>query len=95
MRTALHDAALFSVSLEVREITTFSSDRNLTASVAAKLYKGNAALGATSDNEEENIYLVKAQFGSPSRAPATQGLEPSVQRVDSPGEPLIGIPSLN
>jgi hypothetical protein len=69
--------------LEVREITTFSSDRNLTASVAAKLYKGSAALGATSDNEEENFYLVKAQFGTPRRAPATLGLESSAQRADA------------
>lgn len=81
--------------LEVREITTFSSDRNLTASVAANLYKGSAGVGATSNNEEDNVYLVKAQFGAPLRASTVLRSETSAQRVEATEDHRGGIPSLN
>ncbi|MGF6872212.1 hypothetical protein [Paraburkholderia sp. MM5477-R1] len=55
--------------LEVREITTFSSDRSVTAQIAANVAKANAGVANSSTSEEENIYLIRAQFSRPiSRA---------------------------
>ncbi|QYD69025.1 hypothetical protein KZJ38_01085 [Paraburkholderia edwinii] len=54
--------------LEVRETSIFSSDRNLTSAVAAKLYKANAGGGIASEKEEESVYIVKTQFAAPLSA---------------------------
>ena len=50
-------------ALEVRENTSFSSDRSLAINVKAKLYNGGASGGFARDLEDETIYFVKAEFG--------------------------------
>ncbi|NMV37874.1 hypothetical protein [Ralstonia insidiosa] len=55
--------------LEVREITTFSSDRSIAVQIAASVAKANAGVATGSTIEEESFYLIRAAFGRPiSRA---------------------------
>lgn len=50
-------------ALEVRENTSFSSDRSLAINVKSKLFSGGASGGSVRDLEEETIYFVKVEFG--------------------------------
>ena len=52
-------------AVEIRENTSFSSDKTLSATVKSKLYEGSASVASTVFSEDENVYLVSAEF-SPS-----------------------------
>lgn len=49
-------------TLEIRENTSFSSDKSLAAKVKAKIYGGDMSLNAENFVEEEKCYLVQAEF---------------------------------
>jgi hypothetical protein len=49
-------------SLEIRENTSFSTDKNFELSVKAKLTEVGVQAGITNADSEEKIYLVRAEF---------------------------------
>lgn len=57
-----------SASLEIKESTSFSTDRNLELSVKAKLAEVSAQAGLSDVGAEEKTYFVRAEF-----APVRQG----------------------
>jgi hypothetical protein len=55
-------------ALEVRENTTFSSDRGLAIKVKSKLYGAAVSTNVTNELEEEKAFFVKAEFGKMKRS---------------------------
>lgn len=50
-------------ALEVRENTSFSTDKTLAMSVKSKLFSGGASGSAVRGLEEEAVYFIKVEFG--------------------------------
>jgi hypothetical protein len=49
-------------AIEIKEYTSFSSDRVILAAVKSKLYNGSGSFKANRDLQDGKIYLVKAEF---------------------------------
>lgn len=57
-----------SASLEIKENTSFSTDKNFELSVKAKLVEAGAQAGLSTLETEENTYFVRAEFAPVSHS---------------------------
>ncbi|WP_194789108.1 hypothetical protein [Pseudomonas sp. UFMG81] len=64
---AREQGGCLSASLEIKESTSFSSDKNLEMSVKAKVVEAKAQAGLKSAGNEEKTYYVKAEFAPIAR----------------------------
>lgn len=65
---AREEGGCLTASLEIKESTSFSTDKNLELSVKVKLAEGGAQVGVSDVANEEKTYYVRAEF-----APTQQG----------------------
>ncbi len=59
---AREEGGCLTASLEIRESTSFSTDKNLEMSVKVKLAEGGAQVGMSEAANEEKTYFVRAEF---------------------------------